>query len=152
MGCDTYGKIKGYVKHEDIFEFIKQKYDKNATNDVKKEITCALSECNWEYKMNEHSEDNENWYTISGFICFEYKEEDRMLFYYYDNINSYEDLEYYTEFGLEDMVKTETTHIGLGYWGSSVKIIKEIVENFGGGWLDENDCDDKPYHIIESNS
>ena len=152
MGCDTYGKIKGYVKHEDIFEFIKQKYDKNATNDVTKEITCALSECNWEYKMNEHSEDNENWYTISGFICFKYKEEDRMLFYYYDNINSYEDLEYYTEFGLEDMVKTETTHIGLGYWGSSVKIIKEIVENFGGGWLDENDCDDKPYHIIESNS
>ena len=74
-----------------------------------------------------------------------------MLFYYYGNINSYENLKYYTEFGLEDMVKSETTHIGLGYWGSSVEIIKEIVENFGGGWLDENDCDDKEYYVVKSN-
>ena len=68
MGCDTYGKIKGYVKHEDIFEFIKQKYDKNATNDVTKEITCALSECNWEYKMNEHNtQDVDNQPVINTF-------------------------------------------------------------------------------------
>lgn len=149
MGCDTYGKIKGYVSHEDIFEFIKNNYDKDARNGVTKSVVCPLSECNWEYKLNEHSNDNENWYDISGFIVFKYNEENRMLFYYYSNTNSYENLNYYSEYGLEDMVKTETTHVGLGYWGSSVEIIKEIVENLGGGWLDENDCDDEPYYLVE---
>lgn len=28
MGADTHGKIKGFVRHEDIFNFIVQKYDK----------------------------------------------------------------------------------------------------------------------------
>lgn len=149
MGCDTYGKIKGYVRQEDIFEFIKQKYDENAINKVGRTMTIPLSKCSWEYEVNEHSEDSENWYTISGFICFKYNEEDRMLFYCYNNINSFENLEYYMEYGLENMVKTETTHIGLGCWGSSVEIIKEIVENFGGGWIDENDCDDEEYYFIE---
>lgn len=149
MGCDTYGKIKGYVRQEDIFEFIKHKYDENAINKVGRTMTIPLSKCSWEYEVNEHSEDSENWYTISGFICFKYNEEDRMLFYCYNNINSFENLEYYMEYGLENMVKTETTHIGLGCWGSSVEIIKEIVENFGGGWIDENDCDDEEYYFIE---
>lgn len=148
MGCDTYGKIKGYVKQEDILKFIQQKYDKNATSSVSRRITCPLSKCDWKYKINEHSEDNENWYTIYGYICFKYNDENRMLFYCYDNLNHYENLEYYTKFGLEDMVKAETTHIGLGYWGGSVEIIKEIVENFGGGWIDENDCDDKEYYVV----
>lgn len=149
MGCDTCGKIKGYVKHEDIFEFIKNNYDKDATHRVIRQIICHLSECDWKYKLNEHSDDNENWYDIYGSINFKYNEEERMLFYCYSNINSYENLKYYSECGLEDMVKTETTHIGLGCWGSSVKIIKEIVENFGGGWLDENDCDDKEYYLVK---
>lgn len=150
MGCDTYGKIKGYVKQEDILKFIQQKYDKNATSSVSRRITCPLSKCDWKYKINEHSEDNENWYTIYGYICFKYNDENRMLFYCYDNLNHYENLEYYTKFGLEDMVKAETTHIGLGYWGGSVEIIKEIVENFGGGWIDENDCDDEEYYVVDS--
>ena len=150
MGCDTDGRIKGYIRHEDIFEYIKNNYDKEAKDSVIRKITCPLSKCNWEYKINEHSEDNENWYTISGFISFKYNDEKRMLFYYYSNINSYENLKYYSEYGLEDMVKIETTHVCLGYWGSSVEIVKEIVENFGGGWLDENDCDDKEYYIVEA--
>ena len=32
MGCDTKGKIKGYVKHEDICNFIKENWDKNVVN------------------------------------------------------------------------------------------------------------------------
>lgn len=50
------------------------------------------------------------------------------------------------------MVLSETTYISLGFWGSSVEIIKEIVSYFGGGWVDENDCDDKEYYPIEVNT
>lgn len=150
MGCDTCGKIKGYVKSEDIFEFVKQKYDKDATNQVTRKTSCPLSKCDWTYKINKHSDDYVNWYNISGFICFTYNNENRLLFYSYDNLNHYENLEYYTKFGLEDMVKSETTYVSLGCWGSSVEIIKEIIENFGGGWIDENDCDDNVYYLVEA--
>ena len=80
-----------------------------------------------------------------------YNDEDRMLFYNYSNLNSYENLEFYSKHNLREMVETETTYLSLGYWGSSVEIIKEIVAHFGGGWIDENDCDDKEYYPIELN-
>lgn len=33
-----------------------------------------------------------------------------------------------------------------GNYTESVEIIKEIVAHFGGGWVDDNDCDDDPYY------
>ena len=152
MGCDTHGRIKGYVRHEEIFNFIRQKYDENTTMNIKKEIVCSLSGYNGKYRLNTHSEDNENWYDIYGRIVFRYKGEDRSLFYSFSNVNFFENLNYYSNYGLEDMVKSETTFISLGYWGSSVEIIKEIVAQFGGGWVDENDCDDPPYEPVEVNA
>ena len=149
MSIDTKGKIKGFVRHEDILKFIQKKWDKNAIDDVNKHITCPISECDWKYKINENSEDNENWYSIHGFIYFKYNDEDRMLFYNYSNLNSYENLEFYSKHNLKDRVETESTYLSLGCWGSSVEIIKEIVAHFGGGWIDENDCDDKEYYPIE---
>ena len=150
MGRDTYGKLKGYVKHEDIFEFIKNNYDENAACRVDRTVHRPLSYLDWEYTINEHSDDNVNWYDISGFIYFKYNGENRMLHYFYDNIVDLSDLEYYSEHGLEDFVKAEKTHIGLSYWGSSVEIIKEILEHFDGGWIDENDCDDEEYYWVEA--
>ena len=151
MGCDTHGKIKGYVKHEDILNFIRQKYDRNAKADVNRRIMFPISECTWKYKINEHSESNENDYIDQGVICFKYNNEDRMLMYCYDNLNHYENLEYYSKCGLSELVESETTFISLGCWGSSVEIIKEIVAHFGGGWVDDNDCDDKEYYPINAN-
>ena len=46
------------------------------------------------------------------------------------------------------MVRSETTFISLSYYGASVEIIKEIVAHFGGGWVDDNDCDDKSYYPV----
>lgn len=151
MGAATKGEIKGFVRHEEIINFIRQKYDKNATNDIKKTIYHPVSEIDWKYKINEHSEDNENWYCISGRIDFDYHGEQRSVFYAYNNINSYENLDYYSKHGLKDMVLAETTYISFGYWGSSVEIAKEIIAHFGGGWIDENDCDDKLFYPIETN-
>lgn len=148
MSVDTHGEIKGFVKHEEILNFIRQKWDKDAKDDVKKSVICPISRCNWHYKINENSENNENWYSIYGFICFKYNDEDRALFYNYSNLNIYENLEFYSKHNLRDMVEAEKTSLLLEYGGSSVEIMKEIVTHFGGGWIDENDCDDKEYYPV----
>ena len=49
------------------------------------------------------------------------------------------------------MVKAETTSLSLGCWGSSVEIITELVAQFGGGWVDNNDCDSEEYYPVELN-
>ncbi len=152
MSTDTKGRIKGYIRHEEIFNFIRQKYDKMSRNHVEKYIYKPIKEINWAYKINKHSEDNENWYSIYGRIDFNYHGEERSLFYSYDNLNHFENVGYYSANGLKDMVLAETTYISLGCWGSSVEIVKEIVSHFGGGWIDENDCDDKEYYPIELNA
>lgn len=152
MGCDTKGRIKGYVRAEEIFNFIRQKWDANARLSHNTTLSLPLKECNWDYTINEHSEDDTNWHHYSSVICFKYNGEDRMVHYSYSNINTLGNLEYYAEYGLEDMVRSETTHLSLGYWGSSVEIIRTLVAQFGGGWVDENDCDDKEYYSIELNA
>lgn len=152
MGVDTHGKIKGFVSHEEITNYIREKWDKNVYDGVEKQIYCPLSELKNPYKINEHSDDDKNWYITHGFIRFNYNKEDRMLFYHYSNVNNLENLDYYCEHGLKNMIESETTYVSLGYNGSSVEIIKEIVAHFGGGWIDENDCDDKEYCAIGLNT
>lgn len=149
MSTNTRGRIKGFVRYEEILSFIKQKWDKNAINNISKEINCPISKCNWEYKINEHSEDNMNWYTICGSIRFKCNDKDRRLFYSYNNLNDLEDLDYYEKCNLRDMIESETTYISLDYYNDSVEIIKEIIAHFGGGWLDEDDCDDEEYYLVK---
>lgn len=151
MGVDTKGKIKGFIRPEEIVNFISQKYDKNVSNHVSVSRVCPISECTWDHNMNEHSEDDKNWYDLCGFICFNHNGDSRMLFYHYSNINHLENLNYYKNCGLEDMVRAETTSLSLGMWNNSVEIIKDIVTHFGGGWIDEDDCDSEEYYPIESN-
>lgn len=148
MGCDTYGRIKGHIRPENIVNFIRQKWDMNAKNGVSKHIYKPISMCNWNFTINDNCDDRYNWYADYGFITFKYNGEERALFYNYENINSCENLEYYSDYGLSNMVRSETTFISLSYYGASVEIIKEIVAHFGGGWVDDNDCDDDPYYPV----
>ena len=153
MGYDTVGRIKGFVSHQDITDFIKEKYDKNVEDYVVRYVMKPISKCDWKHKINEHSEDKVNWYNEHGFIYFKYNGEKTALFYDYDNVNHYENEKYYSELGLADMVESETTHIDFGIVKDTeeeenVKILKEIISHFGGGWLDNNDCDDEePYWV-----
>ena len=45
------------------------------------------------------------------------------------------------------MVGVETTYVGMPASNKSVEIIKSIIANFGGGWIDENDWDDDYYYV-----
>lgn len=143
MGVSTKGRLIGKVPYEVILDFLKEKYDKNAYSEIK----------NDRYEMIDHFEkynDSDKWEISSGFIYFNDGEEDRMLSYFYQNINPYENLDYYERFGLAEMVKSETTTISLGCNDKAKEVIKSIVEHFGG-WYDEDDCDGNPYIKIEKN-
>jgi hypothetical protein len=146
MGVDTKGRLIGRVCSEDILNFIKQRYDVNATSRVKREDI--------EYKIDwEHIKYGEDVpYRDCGFINFKTTNgNNRNLWYHYTNINSLENLKFYKEYDLEDMVRTETTDINLGHNSEAIEIIKDLAIEFGG-WVDENDCDDKEYYPIIKNS
>jgi len=73
------------------------------------------------------------------------------IFYNYSNINIFEDLSYYSNLHLENMVLSETTTIISFCDTDNVDIIKQMIAHFGGGWLDENNCDDISFYPIELN-
>ena len=148
MGCNTIGRIKGFVKHEDLLNYIKEKWDPNAESDITKKVMRPFAECNYTCKLNESCESDTDWYIISGFIYFRYKGESRQLFYNYSNVNFYENIRYYSPLGLIKMVEAETTTVSLGFHGKGVEIIKELVSHFDGGWIDENDCDDDEFYEV----
>lgn len=135
MFVDSQGKIKGFISPNSILNYIKQMWDENATSEVEMKVICPTSECNWKYEVKEHSEDSQNWYMLTGYIAFKCNDTDQLLFYCYDNLKSFTNLEHYSKYGLAEMIEMETTHIALEYSEVSAKIIKQIVSNFGGGWF-----------------
>lgn len=149
MGVEVQGKLKGYIPPQEVLNFIQQTIDSNAKSCVEVE-DYGIAEYDW---IKERYDNTDKWLITSGFIYFTSKQgEQRSLFYFYNNVNSYENLEYYSKYNLEDMVKSETTDIIMLDWhGESVEIIKSIVTEFGG-WIDENDCDDEKYYPIEKDS
>ena len=145
MSVKTVGKIKGYVSPEDVFAYIKNNYDENATSDAYHVANgYSFEDIPWDYKINEHSVDVDFEYTLSGHINFKMDGKDYSLFYYYCNVNHLENLGYYDKIGLKDMVEAETTTISLpvredeDYW-IIVNAINTMVFDFGGGWLDAGD-------------
>lgn len=142
MGIDTCGRLLGHVKKEEIINYIYHNWDKEVTNNINYYN-------DWREKdfIKEIYDKNKNIYSEHGFIFFKYNGQKRNLFYCYNSYNEYENLKYYKKHGLENMVKSETTFISLGCWGSSVEIIKELVTYFGG-YIDERDCDDEEYYYI----
>lgn len=147
MGVETEGRLLGYIKPEEVLNLIKQKYDKNAVSCVKYYSYGLDKDKEWIQERYDNSGKRLTW---SGFINFKDGEEDRSIFYCYTNHNSYENLGFYSEYGLEDMVKAQTTYISMGYHESSVDIIKSIVTEFGG-WIDESNWDDEEYYPIIKN-
>lgn len=147
MGVDTKGLLKGNVSPDEVLDFIIQTFDSNAKSHVRFSNYGDNSGFDW---IKERYDDSNEWKTWSGFICFDDGVSDRALFYCYTNHNSWKNLEYYSEYGLEDMVKSETTYISLSKDDSSIDDIKKIVGHFGG-WIDEDDHDDEPYYLLLKN-
>ena len=151
MSERTIGNLNGFVSHEDILNYIKKKYDPMATVNVDKTIVANLSDFKEEYQINPHSETDQYYYIVDGYISFNYRNLNRTLMYSYKNINWTEKLEYYKSLGLEDFVRAEKTYIDLIFDNDSVKIITNILHNFTGGWINEKENDDKSYYFVDRN-
>ena len=146
MSCDTVSslRLKGHITSEQIVDYIDEHY-KFMNNGVKENNYGSLNQYDY---IKERYDDSNEWKITSGFITFNDGVENRAIFYTYQNVNSYENLGYYSKYNLENMVKSETTFLGLGYYGNSVEIMKGIAQEFGG-WLDEDDFDDEPPYWID---
>ena len=148
MGCAiTCGKIKGKVEPEQILDFIRKNYDKKSAMSGMTVEKDKISECGYD-KIYVYDKNKEYYISKSGIICNSIIDD---LFYSYSNMNFYSDLKYYEYRGLSDMVGVETTYVGMPASNKSVEIIKSIIANFGGGWIDENDCDDDDYYYVDGN-
>lgn len=145
MSVDTHARLDGHIVPEAIVEVLQKLYGDYGS------IQIAYRKMDdWEEipQIKERYDNSGRWRNDSCFINFHTPDHElRQMFYMYLNVNFHENLEYYTHFGLEDMVKTETTFLSLGKWGMSIEVLKAVVEHFGG-WLDEDDCDDIPFYRI----
>lgn len=144
MGCDTILRLKGHITAEQIVDYINEHYKLISDGTHEKNYNSVNQLDN----VKEQYDDSNEWKITSGFISFNDGDKNRAMFYLYQNVNFYENLKYYREHNLEDMVKSETTHLSLGSYGNSVEIMKGIAKDFGG-WLDEDDCDDEPPYWID---
>ena len=152
MSVDAKVRLRGYISPEEICYYIKKKYNTDVKNSVEVHdygrITPEMKNGDYIIKRG-----ITHYISQSGFIYFKIcgqngEEENRQLFYNYNNIILLSDFEYYINAGLEAMV-SETTYLMLGYWGNAVAILKDMAMEYGG-WLDENDCDSEPSYYIRT--
>ena len=149
MSVSTIGKIRGFVTAESIANFIKQNWDANVTFAVSKSFGDKVVNLKDTFEITPNSEDANNFYYYSGYISFVYNNEKRMIHYYYQNLIFPNKAKYFED-DIKEAFLTETTTLSIGCWGDSVEIIKELITQFGGGWIDENDCDDNDYYEVNS--
>lgn len=116
MSVDTKGYIKNNITWGDVYQYIKENIDNTAKHDFV-EI---------------------NGVKPSGYIVFNYKGENRMLFFC-----TTKDVVDGTEYD----GTVEHRNLILGFWGNSVEIMQQIVSQFGG-YVDDSDCDcEEAYYV-----
>lgn len=145
MGVDTKVNLLGYVKPDDIYQYILQNIDKDAKINVSRKTFGRIEDVNYVYDAYDKTGNINH---ITGFISFQYNGNPRNIFYHYENVNTHENIEYYSSVGLDEMVLSEKTSLILGCNDDAIHIMKEIVSYFGG-WLDENDCDEDEYYFVK---
>ena len=146
MSVDVKVKLDGYVSPKEIEEFLNDIGVVDSAKTSKRNYG-KTTEKYWKEQFTKFDNNNNDQIIESGCFVLKYKTELRSIYYYYNNVNCWEDLNYYSKQLQERYVKGEHTELILGYYGKAVEIMKLICEHFGG-WIDENDCDDEPPYYI----
>lgn len=151
MSTDVIAKIDGYITPSAVLKLIQSKFDQSAAlQNVQIQKISKLSELKKKIHIfHVYGAETEYWTTETGFICFTYNKNKYTMFYLHNNINTHENMEYYEKHRLADMCDAHTTTLILGKCGESSEIMKRICEYFGG-WLDEDDEDNKPFYRINA--
>lgn len=148
MSASVVMRLDGKIDFENIFSWIKNNIDEEATMLPYKKYYFNGSEIS---TLIKEKYDDEPSYTISNFINFTYKNQKMNLFVFYSNINTYDNLEYYTEYRLDNMVKSETTSLNMYCNNESQEVAQKIISAYGG-WIDYNDCDEEPFVRVDKGS
>ena len=145
MGCDACAKLLGRVHETEIAHFVAEKFFCRASYlGIRDQDYGPKSEM----PIKDDYDTNTNWITRSGFINLEFISADgRSIFYCHNNVNFHENMDYYRRLGLSEMVRAHTTYLSMGSDEVGSKIIKAIVEEFGG-WYTPNDCSVEYTRII----
>ena len=151
MSVDTKTRLDGKVTFESILDWLKTNIDSNAYMNPYKKSYFSNDTANKMYNLDHEKYDEDSPYYISNYIYFKHKNTNMNLFVYYTNINTYENLKYFTKCGLADMVKQETTHIIIPYCENGVEI-SHMLATYYGGWVEDNDCSDLSYVRFDKGS
>ena len=129
MSVDTKGLIKGNISPEEITNILQQKGYINVG--IMRKDKIEVKECRTCY---------------SSVITFDDKDDKRMMFVLY---NTYQcDVKTLVNKGEKIDLNNIYTQISLGFWNNSEKIVKDIIDEYGG-YIDVNDCDDIGYKPIK---
>ena len=146
MGVRIAIRLDGKVDFENVLAWIRDNIDRDA-------ILCGYEK---NYYSNETIQSLKNSDSIKeqygdekpyrAYTHMDYSHGSKgfSMFMWYSNINTYENYNYYADYGLENMVTSETTHISLCCCEDSKEIARKLVTAFGG-WVDYNNCDDEPF-------
>ena len=111
MGCDTKLFIQNGVDVYALGKYIEKKYGKGEVVDANVKAEVPCYSIFFDDKNGEPR---------------------RIWFYTYASKNDGETP--------AQVIEGESCNISLGYWGNSVEILQDIAKNFGGGYIQENDC------------
>lgn len=129
MSVDTKGLIKGNISPEEITNILQQKGYINVG--IMRKDKIEVKECRTCY---------------SSVITFDDKDDKRMIFVLYDTYQG--DVKTLVNEGEDIDLNNIYTQISLGFWNNSEKIVKDIIDEYGG-YIDVNDCDDIGYKPIK---
>lgn len=152
MGCETIAKIRGHITPEEIINYIRVTIDKNVSYNIKTDDYGNIDDTvNHGYIKNVY-DDSEIMNITSGFINFTtISGNKKSMFYFYQNVATEENIEYYKRTGLAEIAETQTTTLMVSADNEAVEILTKIVSMYGG-WLDENDCDEEKFYKILKSS
>ena len=129
MSVDTKGLIKGNISPEEITNILQQKGYINVG--IMRKDKIEVKECRTCY---------------SSVITFDDKDDKRMIFVLYDTYQG--DVKTLVNEGEDIDLNNIYTQISLGFWNNSEKIVKDIIDEYGG-YIDVNVCDDIGYKPIK---
>jgi hypothetical protein len=138
MGVDTRAYYLN-ITREELFNFVKTVFDKNAKHELKPRINKDYSNIDFKYggesrTMHVHRTDIDVERDMKKWKADEPTDVDSGVYVHQD--------------GLPD--KSKGIMVSLGMWGGSIEIV-EILAMYFGGYIDERDTDSKPYYYIKKN-
>lgn len=159
MSEETVCCLKGYIEYDKIIKYIEENIGSVIQNNITENKICKLTDLDIQsYEGNENkpiiypknNDDLIYWRDIAGYLYFIWHEYKYGMFYYYSPITSRQGYyEYTNDPDIIELANTDTTTLKMYASQESVKLLTAIAKYFNGGWIDENDSDNRDFYKIK---